>query len=121
MPKVIHFEVPSDDVDRALKFYSNVSDWKTEKIILNGIDHFFIFPKDQDDESFGHITKRERHFDSIINYMGITSFASYHKRVTNNGGKVIIPKTAINDIGFYSLCEDSEGNKFGLWEENKKP
>ena len=31
MPRVIHFEIPADDPDRAAKFYGNVFGWKLDK------------------------------------------------------------------------------------------
>ena len=31
MSKVIHFEIPADDLDRAIKFYKDVFGWEIEK------------------------------------------------------------------------------------------
>ncbi len=31
MPRVVHFEIPAEGPDRAVKFYSEVVNWKIEK------------------------------------------------------------------------------------------
>jgi predicted enzyme related to lactoylglutathione lyase len=31
MPTRVHFEIPSDDIERAKKFYTDLFDWKIEK------------------------------------------------------------------------------------------
>jgi uncharacterized protein len=118
--KFIHIEIPADNMERAIKFYTKVFDWKMEKMALNGIDHFFIVSKEHEDESFGHITRREANIDSILNYVGVSSIEEYIKKIEENGGITVVKKTAVDNLGFYSLCRDSEGNMFGLWEEKKK-
>ena len=32
MPTVQHFEIPADDVERAIKFYKGVFDWTMQKL-----------------------------------------------------------------------------------------
>jgi len=36
------------------------------------------------------------------------------------GGRVLVPRMAVPKAGYYSLCMDTEGNIFGLWEEDRK-
>jgi len=36
------------------------------------------------------------------------------KKLEENGGKVLVPKTAMGEMGFWGLMEDSEGNHIGL-------
>ena len=31
MPRVVHFEIPAENPERAAKFYKEVFDWKIEK------------------------------------------------------------------------------------------
>ena len=40
-------------------------------------------------------------------------------KINQSGGKIIIPKTTLPDMGFISVCLDSENNMFGLFESNK--
>jgi hypothetical protein len=34
-------------------------------------------------------------------------------------GKVIFPKTAIPEMGYFAIGLDTEKNTFGIWENNK--
>jgi peptide methionine sulfoxide reductase MsrA len=36
------------------------------------------------------------------------------KLITASGGKVLRSKFSIGEFGFVSICEDTEGNQFGL-------
>ena len=31
MPTIVHFEIPSDDIERSKKFYTDLFGWKIEK------------------------------------------------------------------------------------------
>jgi len=35
--------------------------------------------------------------------------------ITGKGGKVLQGKTPIPGLGWYATCQDTEGNKFGLF------
>jgi uncharacterized protein len=39
--------------------------------------------------------------------------------IQNKDGKMLMPKTAIPGLGWFSACQDIEGNIFGITEENK--
>jgi uncharacterized protein len=40
-------------------------------------------------------------------------------KVEKLGGKICTPKTAVPQIGYFSICQDTEGNTFALWERNE--
>ena len=42
MPRVVHFEVYADDIDRASKFYGEVFGWSVNKIELEGDAVYWI-------------------------------------------------------------------------------
>jgi len=37
MPKVVHFEIPADDLDRAKAFYSAVFGWQLQTMPMAGV------------------------------------------------------------------------------------
>ncbi|MFC4870664.1 VOC family protein [Negadavirga shengliensis] len=39
---------------------------------------------------------------------------SEESRVENAGGKILKPKFSIGEYGFCSICQDTEGNAFGI-------
>ncbi len=47
-------------------------------------------------------------------YFSVEDCAKESARVTKAGGKLVRPKFSIGEFGFIALCQDSEGNLFGL-------
>ncbi len=54
----------------------------------------------------------------MLNYFGVPSLDAAMRQVTSLGGKVITNKMAVPGMGYLASCIDTEGNTFGLWEEN---
>jgi predicted enzyme related to lactoylglutathione lyase len=47
-------------------------------------------------------------------YFSVEDCAKEESRVVAAGGKVVRPKFSIGEFGWVALCEDTEGNLFGL-------
>jgi uncharacterized protein len=122
MFKVVHFEIPADDVDRAKKFYSELFGWKIEK--FNGpspMDYWSIMIGDEKCEKGGlggGMMQRQDPQQQVTIYVDVPSIDAYTDKVTNLGGKVTVPKMAIPGMGYFAMCLDPENNGFGLWEDN---
>jgi predicted enzyme related to lactoylglutathione lyase len=41
-------------------------------------------------------------------------------KVEKLGGKIHKAKTAVPQMGYFAICQDTEGNVFALWERNGK-
>lgn len=50
----------------------------------------------------------------ILVYFSVEDCAQEESRIAPSGGKVVRPKFSIGEFGWVTLCEDSEGNMFGL-------
>ena len=51
MPKVVHFELPFDDAERANKFYADVFGWQSSK--WDGPEEYYLQNTGGDDEAYG--------------------------------------------------------------------
>ena len=118
MPRIVHFDMPADDPERAAKFYKEVFDWKIDK--WNGPMDYWMATTGPDDQPGinGGIAKRDPDCEGhgISNTIGVPSVDDYAAKVQAGGGKVLMPKMAIPGVGFFAQCEDTEGNKFGIIE-----
>ena len=63
--------------------------------------------------------KRQSPEHTVTNYITVSSIDEYVSKLEKAGGKVIIPKTEIPNMGFYVVFLDSENNMFGLYEAGK--
>ena len=115
---MIHFEIQADNPERALEFYERVFDWKFEK--LEGPGEYWLIttgPEDQPGIN-GGLMRTSDLPKGTINAIDVASVDEFVKTVVENHGKVVTPKTAISDLGYYSYCEDTEGNVFGIFEND---
>jgi predicted enzyme related to lactoylglutathione lyase len=39
-------------------------------------------------------------------------------KISKLGGKISMAKTAVAQMGYFAVCQDPEGNLFGLWERD---
>jgi hypothetical protein len=118
MPRVVHFEINSDDPEWAVKFYQKVFGWKIEK--WNGpVDYWLVTtgPKDQPGIN-GGIMKRMNPQASTYNTVDVPSVDEFTKRIVESGGKVVVPKMAVPGVGYMAYCADTEGNVFGIMQED---
>ena len=125
MPTVQHFEIPADDVERAIKFYKGVFDWTIQKLANPedpSKDYWFFDTKDENGNKGigGGLMKRQAPEHSVTNYITVSSVDDYTSKIEDAGGKVIMPKTEIPDMGFIIVFLDTEKNMFGLYEAIKK-
>jgi predicted enzyme related to lactoylglutathione lyase len=65
----------------------------------------------------GAIMKRDGK-NTTVNTVGVASFDAAAKKIKSSGGKVVMPKTAVPGIGWYAYCQDTEGNVFGIMEND---
>lgn len=120
MSAIVHFDVPAEDTARARKFYEHLFGWKYES--WPGMDFYLISTKNLDGTPGvgGGLGKRMDPSQRMMNYFGVQSIDAAIKMVTSLGGKLITGKMPVPGMGYLANCIDTEGNFFGLWEENKE-
>ena len=118
MPRVIHFEIRADDPDRAVEFYTEAFGWKISKW-EGPIEYWLIRAGEEEGEPGidGAIMGREDDW-TTINTISAPSLDEYRQRVEKAGGKVVSPKQTVPGVGYHSYCLDTEGNVFGILEED---
>jgi uncharacterized protein len=119
MPRPVHFDLTVDNPERAMKFYSDIFGWKFEK--WNGpMEYWMAITGDQKEPGInGGLSKRSESGMPNMNTIGVSSVDEFSKMVVEKGGKVLMPKSPIPGIGWFATCRDTEGNSFGIMEEDR--
>jgi predicted enzyme related to lactoylglutathione lyase len=119
MPRVVHFEIPSDDPDRAVRFYSGVFGWKVEK--WKGPQDYWLITTGASGEPGidGAIMRRQDMLGVVTNTVDVPSVEEFTGRVTANGGSVLVPKMTVMGVGYLAYCQDTEGNTFGVMQSDE--
>jgi len=124
MPRVIHFEVHAENPERAAEFYRNVFDWKINK--WEGPVKYWLIETGREATPGinGGIIERRGEIDgqAVIAYVctiDVPDIDEYAKRVEANKGLIVVPKNAIPGVGWLVYCKDTEGNIFGILQDDR--
>ena len=116
MSRVIHFEIPAAEPDRAAAFYGKVFGWKFDK--WPGPMEYWMVTTGKEGEAGinGGMMSKPGGIASTTNTIGVDSVDDAVAAVLKAGGKNIMPKTPIPTVGYFAYCEDTEGNVFGVMQ-----
>jgi uncharacterized protein len=117
-PSIVWFEIPADNVERARKFYSTLFSWKIE-MFPGPKEYWHIDTGGSEDSPDGGMMERQSPQHGVTNYVNVASVTKSAAKVQKLGGKVIMPKTAVPQMGYFIICLDTENNLFALWEKNE--
>ena len=116
MARVVHFEFPADDLERAIKFYEGVFGWGITKW-PGPVDYWLVQTGEASEAGIdGGITRRSDFMTSTVNTIDVTSLDDVVEKIVAHGGQVLAPKMPVPGVGYMAYCQDTEGNIFGLMQ-----
>ncbi len=115
------FDIPTNNFDRAVKFYQNVLDLTLNIVDCEG-EKMGCFPDDGVNVTgciFHSPDYKPSKDGVIINFYYKDDLNIFLKSVELNGGKTLTPKTKIivEGRGFFALFSDTEGNRLGVYSD----
>jgi len=100
-----------------MKFYADVFGWKFEKWTGGQMDYWMATTGDEKAPGInGGLSKRGETGMPNMNTIDVHSVDEFTKKIQDNGGRILVPKTAIPGVGLFATCQDTEGNVFGIIE-----
>ena len=117
---IVWFEIPADDLGRARKFYSGLFGWKITKFPAAVEDYWHIDTGGADASPDGGMLKKKGAEHTITNYISVASVERAAAKVEKLGGRICMTKTAVPHMGYFVICQDTEGNMFAVWEKDEK-
>lgn len=116
---IVHIDIPSSDPKAASTFYAEAFGWNIQ--IPQGYEDYPMFQEEHaPGGGFAKIGMMqgvvEKPGDVLI-YIGTDDIEASLAKVTALGGKVLLPKTEIPQIGWWAVFTDPTGNKIGLYTD----
>lgn len=113
------FEISVSDMNRAVKFYESIFGIELQQQEMMGMQMAFFPYEDMNGKVSGALVQGPMHKPSAdgakIYLNGNPDLANTLARIESAGGKIVMPKTKINDkIGYMAFFTDSEGNTMAL-------
>jgi len=119
--RVIHFEIPAKDTQRAVAFYKKAFDWKIDKYGSEEMNYFLVSTgEDKEPGINGAIAEKDDLHPTTVNTISVVSVEDAAKKIKAAGGKVLGQKMAVPNVGYMAYCKDTEGNIFGIMQVDPK-
>lgn len=119
VPRVVHFEISAEKPEKAVNFYEKVFGWKIVK--WEGPMEYWLITTGKKDESGidGGLGKRtETESCAVVNTIDVPAIDEFIKKIEKNGGKITSPKHAVPGVGWLAYFKDTEGNMFGIMQDD---
>jgi uncharacterized protein len=116
--RVAYFQIPAHDSERAIGFYDRVFGWQFDKK-SNSLSEYCVVKTGRENEAEGidgGLTKRNEKVQAARNMINVPSIDEYTTKISSEGGKVLIPKSEIPNVGYWALCRDTEENVFCIMQ-----
>lgn len=113
---IVWFQIAAENMERAKAFYSNLFGWNINP--FRGMDDYQQIERGgADGFPNGGLAKRNNDKNHpIITYFAVESVDGSVAKIEQLGGKILERKTAVPQMGYFAVCEDTEKNAFGIWE-----
>ncbi|WP_332759864.1 VOC family protein [Pseudarthrobacter sp.] len=122
MAGVVHFEIPSDDKERANTFYQSAFGWTLTP--MQEMDYTIAITTPSDEQTGlpsapgainGALFPRTDNLKTPIITIDVEDVDAALAQVESAGGTVAQAKDAVPGMGYYAYFKDTEGNTLGLW------
>jgi hypothetical protein len=113
--KLVHFELPVQDVDRAKRFWSGVFGWEFGDSGMPGVEYYMV--RTGEDQG-GAIMPSEKKATAPTVYFDTDDIDASIAKARELGGNAG-DKQPIPGIGWFSHCTDTEGIAFSLFESDE--
>jgi hypothetical protein len=119
--RVVHFEIPFDDQERANAFYTEVFGWTMTPMPEMSYVLATTGPSDEGPPSEpgfvnGGLLQRGRPVTAPVLVLDVEDIDAALDTIEASGGKRVTDRQAVGDMGFSAYFTDSEGNLVGLWQ-----
>ncbi|HWH00376.1 MAG TPA: VOC family protein [Pilimelia sp.] len=119
--RVVHFEVPVDDAERARAFYGEAFGWQLQS--MPQMSYTLVTTTPSGDAGpmepgaiNGGMLARQGPIQSPVIVIEVSDIDAALARVEQLGGRTALGRQAVGDMGFSAYVHDTEGNLIGLWQ-----
>lgn len=126
MRKVVHFEIPADDLQRAKAFYGEVFGWHISTMDMpGGGEYTGVTTTPVDEQTMaptepgainGALVLRDQTNPVPVVTIDVEDITAALQQIEDAGGSTVLPRTAIPGMGAFGYFKDPDGNVMGLWE-----
>jgi predicted enzyme related to lactoylglutathione lyase len=120
--RVVHFEIPYDDANRARRFYADAFGWQVTPLPEMSYTMVATGPTPEQgpptEPGFinGGMTERTGPVTTPVITIAVDNIDAALDRIEKLGGTRFGDKMPVGEMGFAAYFRDTEGNVTGLWQ-----
>jgi uncharacterized protein len=114
MSRIVHFEIPSNDLAVSRKFYENVLGWKFFK--WEGPSEYWLISTGEPNTPGidGGLGGAANEMKGTVNTAEVENLDESLAKVKENGGEIIMPREEIPGVGWLAYIREPGGGVLGL-------
>ena len=117
---IVHFEIPAKNVKKLSAFYTRCFGWKFEHAPIPGMDYWLTSTGPVGKGVTGGMYRKMGPKDGIRNYISVDDIDAAIRTFRAAGGKQVVPKMAVPEMGWSFVGTDPEGNLVALFEPTSR-
>lgn len=117
MNRIVHFEIQTDNIDRAQKFYRDVFGWKIDDMGADYGNYRVVTTGTETPGINGGMTTRVPGLGSANAYVcviAVNDIDEYIQKALTAGATMALEKMDVSNVGLLAYFKDTEGNTFGI-------
>jgi len=115
---VVHWELWSEDPDRAARFYKEVFDWEIRH--LAEMNYHLVETGGEGGINGGIMQPQSGPWPAkLAFYIDVDDLDAYAQKIKSAGGKIVVDKMDVPGVGQLSLFEDPDGRVLGMWKQQQ--
>lgn len=133
MNRIVHFEIQAGDPERAAMFYREVFGWEIKEWVIPGVqmkdeNRYWLVttgPETEPGINGGILFRRGpapaegQSVNAYVCTMSVANLDESLDKAIKSGGSIALPRMAVKGVGWLAYCIDTEGNIFGMMQEDK--
>ena len=119
--RVVHFEIPFDDGDRARSFYREAFGWQLMDV--PGMSYTLATTGPTGEQGAtepgfinGGMLRRQNPNDNPIMVIEVDDIDVALATIESLGGQTLLGRQQVGEMGWAAYFKDVEGNSMGLWQ-----
>jgi len=116
MSRPVHFEIPADNPERAIEFYSSIFGWKFNKWAGPMVYWLITTGETAELGINGGLLRRRDPNQPCVNTITVASVDESLEAIAKGGGVCVLPKMAVPGVGWMAYCKDPDGHIFGIMQ-----
>ncbi len=116
---IVHWEFWSKEPEKISEFYEKIFDWKIQHI--PEMNYRLVETGGQGGINGGIMKPQEGPWPGNMSlYIDVDNLEAYVQKIKEAGGKIVVERMDVPNVGAFSLFEDPDARVMGLWLQLKK-